>query len=139
MILVDPSVWIHYFNGDKNAHTDALDAALNEGSVALGDLILLEILQGFRKERDYREARSKLLLLDQYPMLNTDLAIKSAENYRRLRKQGITIRKTNDVIIATFCIENRLPLLFLDQDFMPFENHLNLRSALEVSCPPTSQ
>ena len=133
MILVDTSVWIHYFNGDINAHTDALDSALIEGSVALGDLILLEILQGFRKERHYREARSKLLLLDQYQMLNTDLAIKSAENYRSLRKKGVTIRKTNEVIIATFCIENHLPLLFLDQDFIPFKNHLNLRSALEPS------
>lgn len=133
MILVDTSVWIHYFNGDINAHTDALDSALIEGSVALGDLILLEILQGFRKERHYREARSKLLLLDQYQMLNTDLAIKSAENYRSLRKRGVTIRKTNDVIIATFCIEYCVPLLFLDQDFIPFQAHLNLQSALQVT------
>ncbi len=130
MILVDTSVWIDYFNGEINKYTEALDAALLDGTVALGDLILLEILQGFRNDRHYREARSKLLLLDQYQLLNTDLALKSATNYRALRKKGITIRKTNDVIIATFCIEYRLPLLHVDQDFIPFERHLRLRSAL---------
>ena len=127
MILVDTSVWILYFNGVITRHTDTLDAALLEGTVALGDLILLEILQGFRSDRHYREARSKLLLLDQYPMLNTDLALKCADNYRALRKKGITIKKTSDVIIATFCIEHDLPLLHSDQDFVPFERHLRLQ------------
>ena len=133
MILVDTSVWIHYFNGDINAHTDALDTALGEGTVAVGDLILLEILHSFRRDRHFRQARSLLLRLDQYQMLDTELALRCADNYRALRKKGITIRKTADVIIATFCIENRLPLLFLDQDFLPFQVHLDLKPVLRTT------
>ncbi|ARB44262.1 type II toxin-antitoxin system VapC family toxin [Alloalcanivorax xenomutans] len=129
MILVDTSVWIDYFNGAENSHTDALDSAITEGTVAIGDLILLEILQGIRDDRDYRRTKQLLTTLDQYEMLGMEMAVKCAENYRALRKKGITIRKTADLIIATFCIDQRLPLLFLDRDFIPFVDHLGLHSA----------
>ena len=124
MILVDTSVWIDYFHGADNVQTDVLDAALLDGTVAIGDLIFLEILQGFKADRDFRKAKKTLETLDQFDLLGQNMALKSAENYRRLRKMGITIRKTNDVIIASFCIENRLPLLFGDRDFKPFVDHL---------------
>lgn len=130
MILVDTSVWIDYFKGVENPETDLLDASIINGSVAIGDLIFLEILQGIREDKDYRQTSESLLTLNQYEMLGRDMAIKSAENYRALRKKGITIRKTADVIIATFCIENQLPLLFLDRDFIPFVDHLGLDSAM---------
>lgn len=130
MILVDTSVWIDYFNGTLNAHTDMLDSAIIEGSVAIGDLIFLELLQGIRNDQDYRKTKDTLLTLDQYEMFGKAMAIKCAENYRALRKKGLTIRKTADVIIATFCIEQDLPLLFLDRDFIPFVDHLGLRPAL---------
>ena len=130
MILVDTSVWIDYFNGKSNLHTDTLDHALAEGTVAIGDLIFMEILQGFRDDSEYKKAKASLLTLDQYEMLNSQLALKGAENYRALRKKGVTIRKTADVIIATFCIENKLPLLFSDKDFKPFVDKLKLKSAL---------
>jgi predicted nucleic acid-binding protein len=130
MILVDTSVWIDYFNGAENGHTDALDAALIEGTVAIGDLIFLEILQGFKNDRDYKKAKLTLATLDQYAMFGKGMAEKCADNYRALRKKGFTIRKTTDVIIATFCIENKLPLLFSDRDFIPFVNNLGMRSAL---------
>lgn len=130
MILVDTSVWIDYFNGVQSPHTDMLDSAIIEGVVAIGDLIFLEILQGIRNDRDYRKTKQTLLTLDQYEMFGKGMAIKCAENYRALRKKGITIRKTADVIIATFCIEQRIPLLFLDRDFIPFIDHLGLHSAL---------
>lgn len=130
MILVDTSVWIDYFNGVENSHTNALDIAIVEGKAALGDLILLEILQGFRNDRDYKTAQKTLATLDQYEMFGKKMVGKCAENYRQLRKKGITIRKTTDVIIATFCIEQNLPLLFLDRDFIPFVDHLGLVSAL---------
>lgn len=131
MILVDTSVWIDYFNGNNNQHTDALDSALEEGTVAIGDLIFLEILQGFKNGRDYIRAKATLEFLDQYEMFGHSMAIKSAENYRTLRKKGMTIRKTTDVIIATFCIENQLPLLFSDRDFIPFVEYLGLSTAVK--------
>jgi len=130
VILVDTSVWIDYLNGVQSRHTDALDSGIVEGSVAIGDLIFLEILQGVRNDRDYHVTKQTLLALDQYEMFGKGMAEKCAENYRALRKKGITVRKTTDVIIATFCIEQRMPLLFLDRDFVPFVDHLGLSSAL---------
>jgi len=130
MILVDSSVWIDYFNGKNTPETVKLDLCLGVQPVAIGDIILTEVLQGFRSDQDYQTAKSLLTSLTIYDLLGVNLAIKSAENYRKLRKKGITIRKTNDVIIATFCIENNLPLLFCDRDFIPFVTHLNLISAL---------
>ena len=131
MILVDTSVWIGYFNGVENKHVDSLDSALEEGTVAIGDLIFLEILQGFKSDRDFKRAKAVLETLDQYEMLGHDMALKSAGNYRALRKKGITIRKTTDVIIATFCIENGLSLLFSDRDFIPFVENLGLSAVVK--------
>jgi predicted nucleic acid-binding protein len=128
VILVDTSVWIDYFKGLDTQETNLLDLALGNNDVAIGDLILLEILQGFRSDKEYKIAKEHLSALHQFNMLTTELAINAAENYRALRKQGITIRKTADVIIATFCIENSLPLLFTDRDFIPFVQNLKLQS-----------
>ncbi len=131
MIIADTSVWVDYFSGTESAETNALDSALENGAVAIGDIIFLEVLQGFRNDKDYKLTRTKLDVLDHYEMLGQDMVIKCANNYRFLRKKGITIRKTNDVIIATFCIENKIPLLFSDRDFLPFAKHLKLASALQ--------
>jgi len=128
VIIVDTSVWIDYFNGTAAVETDILDAALGRQEVAIGDLIALEILQGFRYDKDYNTAKKYLASLHQYNMLSPSLALKAAENYRKLRKKGLTIRKTADIIIATFCIEESLPLLYSDRDFIPFSDHLKLRS-----------
>ena len=130
MILVDTSVWIYYFNGTENRFTNTLDSALIEGTVAIGDLIFLEILQGFKRDKDFRQAKTTLATLDQYEMFGHKMALQCAENYRALRKKGITIRRTTDVIIATFCIENQLPLLFSDRDFIPFVESLGLIAAV---------
>ena len=126
MILVDTSVWIDYLNGKESSLTNILDKALIDGLVSIGDLILLEILQGIKTEREYNKTKTALALLEQYEMFGNNMVEKCAENFRFLRKKGITIRKTNDVIIATFCIENNLPLLFSDRDFIPFVDHLGL-------------
>lgn len=128
MIVVDTSVWVDYFNGKDTPETATLDLALGESTVAIGDLILVEILQGFRSDQDYKTARKHLSTLQQFEMLGLTMAVKAADNYRKLRKKGLTVRKTADVIIATFCIENKLPLLFSDKDFIPFVKHLRLRS-----------
>ena len=129
MIMVDSSVWIDYFNGRDTPETTQLDSLLGIQPIAIGDIILTEVLQGFRNDEDYQTAKSLLTSLTIFELLGEMMALKSAENYRLLRKQGITIRKTVDVIIASFCIENDLPLLFLDKDFIPFVKYLKLVSA----------
>jgi len=131
VILVDTSVWIDYLNGHEHSLTEILDSASIKGLVSIGDLIFLEILQGIRSRNDYIKTRAALSLLEQHEMFGWNMVEKCAENSRLLRKKGITIRKTNDVIIATYCIENNLPLLFSDRDFMPFVDHLGLISV----CP----
>ena len=129
MILVDSSVWIDYFSGNDSPEADFLDHILGKRAVAIGDLILTEVLQGFRHEKDYKIARSLLEELTLLELLGEKMAIKSADNFRKLRQQGITIRKTADVIIASYCIEHNLPLLFSDKDFQPFVERLGLRNA----------
>ncbi|MCX7085543.1 MAG: PIN domain nuclease [Methylococcales bacterium] len=96
-------------------------------SICIGDLILAEVLQGFRQDQDYQAAKTLLCSLPIYPMLGVEVSLKSAENYRTLRKQGITIRKTIDTMIATFCIENDFSLLHSDKDFQPFQQLLELK------------
>ncbi|MCU0549540.1 MAG: PIN domain nuclease [Leptolyngbya sp. Prado105] len=128
MILVDSSVWIDYFNGRDTPQTKRLDELLGSELLGIGDLILAEVLQGFREDRDYQTAKQLLLSLMVFDLLGTSIAIKSADNFRSLRKRGITIRKTADVIIATFCIEQNYSLLFADKDFLPFVEHLGLNA-----------
>ena len=129
MIVVDTSVWIAYFNGTTTPEADRLDALLATVPLALGDLILAEILQGFRSDADYRRARAFLTSLTVFEMLGVERALQSAEHYRTLRKRGVTIRKTADVIIATFCISEGHALLYADRDFDPFVQHLGLQAA----------
>jgi len=129
LILVDTGVWIDYFNGIINVHTEKLDVALMEGNVVMADIILLEILQGFRTEKDYETAKAMLSALDQYSIFNAAMVERCTENYRALRRKGITVRKTIDVIIASYCITHHLPLLFNDRDFLPFVSQLGLMRA----------
>lgn len=126
MWIVDSSVWIDYFNGTRTPQTDILDAALGQQNIGLGDIILCEVLQGYRSQRDFEAARQALLQFPIHLMGGTEIAIKSAENFRRLRQQGITVRKTIDCLIATFVIEQGFSLLHSDRDFEPFETHLGL-------------
>lgn len=129
MIVVDSSVWIDYFNGVDSKTTQRLDALLGVEPLAVGDLILTEVLQGFRNDSHYRTAKELMTSLTVFELLGQRLAVKSAENYRALRARGITVRRTVDVIIATYCIEHELPLLFEDKDFLPFVRELELRVA----------
>ncbi|MEN9519171.1 MAG: hypothetical protein RLZZ381_1759 [Cyanobacteriota bacterium] len=132
MILVDSSVWIDYFNGVEKPETVKLDSLLEIEYIAIGDIILTEVLQGFKSDRDYQIAKDLFTSLTIFGLIDPQLALQSADNYRYLRKKGITIRKTIDVIIATFCIQNHLSLLFIDRDFIPFVEYLNLTSALDI-------
>ena len=130
MILVDTSVWVDYFNGQSSAQTDALDDALGMQDLIIGDLILTEVLQGFRPDRHFRQARQLLQTFPIVTMVGPQLAIRSAEHYRALRRRGVTVRKTIDVMIGTYCIANNIPLLHADRDFDPMVQHLGLVAVL---------
>lgn len=133
MILVDSSVWIDYFRGTASAQTDQLDTLLGNELIIIGDLILAEVLQGFNAERDFNQAKKLLTALEVVDLGGQKIAIQAAQNFRILRAMGITVRKTIDTIIATYCIENKIPLLYSDRDFDPFVQHLGLDSACFVA------
>ena len=128
MLLVDSTVWIDYFNGLATPQTDYLDQVLIQEPILVGDLILAEVLQGFRSDADFEAARQALTKFEQASMVSPVLAVQSAQNYRSLRKMGLTVRKTIDCLIATYCIENGHTLLHCDADFNAFEHHLGLRA-----------
>lgn len=126
-LLVDSSVWIDYFNGVQTSQTDFLDNSFGHREIVVGDLILTEVLQEFGRAEDFEQAREALLKFPLLDMVGARVALKSAGNFRRLRSRGITVRKTIDSLIATFCMEHDLELLHTDRDFDPFEEHLGLK------------
>ena len=126
MILVDSSVWIAHLKGRITPETVRLEAALKREPILIGDLILLEILQGARDEAHAARIERALRQYRMVTLLNADLASRAAHNYRRLRQLGVTIRKTADLVIGTYCIEHRLTLLHNDRDFLPMQTHLGL-------------
>jgi predicted nucleic acid-binding protein len=128
VILVDSSVWIDFFNGRDTRQTDLLDKLLGEEEVLIGDLIYVEVLQGFRREREFQRAKHALDALPLADLLGRGIALASAMNYRTLRQRAITVRGTIDVIIATFCVRNGHILLHADRDFEPMREHLGLRT-----------
>ncbi len=126
MILADSSVWIDYFNGRTSPETDALDTLLGQQLILTGDLILAEVLQGFRREKDYRIALELFEAIELRNLAGRDIALQAAKNYRALRAKGITPRKTIDMIIGTYCIAHDIPLLHADRDFDVLEAELGL-------------
>ena len=128
MIVVDSSVWIDHFNGVATRETEILDTLLGVEPLVTGGLILAEVLQGFRDDRDFRMARAALDALVFEPMTGRDVALASARNFRVLRARGVTVRKTIDMLIATFCMERRHLLLHSDRDFDPIAEHLGLKT-----------
>lgn len=129
MILVDSSVWIDYFRGTITPQTDKLDELLGREILAVGDLILTEVLQGFPVDREFNEARRVLDSLAVVELGGKSVAIQAAKNFRELRKRGVTVRKTIDSIIATRCIAGQYELLHDDRDFDGYAKHLGLRVA----------
>ena len=128
MILVDSSVWISHFNQVLTRPVEHLRDLAPIEPILVGDLMLCEILQGFRSEAAARLAERALRQFEVVSLCNPELAVKAAENYRFLRRRGITVRKTIDVIIGTFCIEYGHALLHSDRDFEPMERLLGLRT-----------
>ena len=130
MILVDSSVWIDFFNGVPTPETDRLDALLGQDDVATGDLILVEVLQGIRNDSDFRAVKRALSEFPSFDLLGRERAARVAMRYRRLRRNGVTIRKTIDVVIASFCVDEGIRLLFSDRDFLPMVKYLGLKPAI---------
>ena len=128
MLIVDSTVWIDYFNGVENPQTDHLHQIADKTPILIGDLILAEVLQGFRNDADFEKARRAFGKYIQVEMVSPRLALQSARNYRMLRSKGVTVRKTIDSLIATYCIENEHELLHNDSDFDGYEKHLGLRA-----------
>jgi len=129
MILVDSSVWIAHLRGERTHATARLAAAAAREPLLIGDLILLEILQGARDEAHAARIERGLRQYTLVPLLDAALAPRAARNYRRLRELGITIRKTADIIIGTFCIDHNHELLHDDRDFAPMAEHLGPKLA----------
>ena len=127
MVLVDTSVWVDYFNGVDAPPSTQLEKLLGSGHILTGDLILAELLQGFASDADCRRARALLIDLPYADLVGKDVALAAADNYRRLRTRGFTVRKTIDVLIGTFCIVHNHELLHSDRDFDPMEKSLGLR------------
>ncbi|ABD87986.1 type II toxin-antitoxin system VapC family toxin [Rhodopseudomonas palustris] len=128
-MVVDSSVWIDFLNGRKAAHVERLRAALGVEEVILGDLMLCEVLQGLSSERDASRVEALLRRFEIAPMAGDAIAVSAARNFRALRRRGITIRKTIDLLIGTWCIENRMILLHNDSDFRPMARYLGLLEA----------
>ena len=127
MVLVDSSVWIDFFRGLETHQTDALKILLGQGRVAIGDLVLAEVMQGVTGgDAAFRRTLALLERLDPVVVSDHATAIVAARNYRHLRSRGITVRKTVDTLIATRCILDGIPLLYSDRDFDPFVDHLGL-------------
>ena len=120
-------MWIDYFKGTVTPQTEKLDSLVGHEPLAIGDLILTEVLQGFAGETDFNQARKMLTSLDVVELGGQEIAVQAAKNFRTLRHLGVTVRKTIDTVIATRCIESGYDLLHNDRDFDPFAKHLGLR------------
>ena len=129
MLVVDSSVWIDFFNDADHPSTRLLDHLLANGEVRLvvPDLVLFEVLRGFRHERDYRQARLLMQTLSIEPVGGAELMLSAAQHYRSLRGQGVAVRSSIDVLVAAFCIEHDYALLHRDRDFDAFEELRGLR------------
>jgi predicted nucleic acid-binding protein len=130
VVLVDSSVWIDYLRGASTRETRTLDLLLGEQAVAVGDLIVTEVLQGVRGDQIFDRVREKLETFALIEIGGYRIAVQAAKNYRALKARGISIRKTIDTLIATRCIEDGISLLHNDRDFEPFVQHLGLELAL---------
>ena len=117
MVLIDTSAWVEYINDGEPSICQKVDVALRDEIVVMGDLIYCEVLQGLYNSKQRGEVRDLFLSLPQFEMVGFENAERASANYRQLRELGVTIRKTIDVLIGTFCAENDIELIHHDRDF----------------------
>jgi predicted nucleic acid-binding protein len=127
VILVDSSVWVDFFRGKPSVQTDLLDSLLDSHELGIGDLVFTEVLQGCKLDKEFNEVRRLLGRLELITLGGEDIVVEAANNYRKLRRLGLTVRGTIDVVLATRCIVSGHQLLHSDRDFDAFERHLGLR------------
>jgi predicted nucleic acid-binding protein len=127
MVIVDSSVWIDYLNDRENDQSAWLESSIGHEDIGLTSLILCEVLQGIRLDRQFVELSEELMEFSVFDGVTANIAVAAAQNFRTLQRLGFTVRKTIDCLIATFCIEEGHQLLHHDSDFDPFETHLGLR------------
>ena len=127
MVIVDTSAWIEYFRGGIPKVVDKVDRCLDQELVGIGDLVYCEVMQGIRSPRERGQVSSLLLALPQFAMVGFTIAEKSAANYRLLRSKGVTVRKTIDVLIGTFCVKRGFQLVHNDSDFTLMASHIGLK------------
>jgi len=128
MVIVDTSAWIEYFREGESSVADKVDLCLGQELVGIGDLVYCEVMQGIRSPRERRKVSDLLLSLPRFDMVGFSIAEKSASNYRLLRSKGVTVRKTIDVLIGTFCAEHGLELIHFDSDFDLMAKHIGLKT-----------
>lgn len=126
MVIVDTSAWIEYFQDGLPDVADKVDLCLGQDLVGIGDLVYCEVMQGIRSPRESRDVSSLLLSLPRFNMVGFGIAEKSAANYRLLRSKGVTVRKTIDVLIGTFCAEHDIQLIHNDSDFDLMAKYIGL-------------
>jgi predicted nucleic acid-binding protein len=126
VIVVDSSAWIDFLNGRDAPHVGRLRALFGTDEILVGDLMLCEVLQGLDSRRAAWEVESLLRSFEVVPWPATRSRLRAARNFRVLRRRGITVRKTIDLPIGTWCIENRRRLLHNDSDYRPMARHRGL-------------
>ena len=128
MVIVDTSAWIEYFAGGRPDVVTKVDSCLDRDLVGIGDLVYCEVVQGIRSSQQRSQVSGLLLSLPQFEMVGFAMAERSAANYRLLRSKGVTVRKTIDLLIGTFCAEHRFPLVHHDSDFDLMAGHIGLET-----------
>ena len=127
MVIVDSSVWVDFFNGRNTTHTAALAVFINDDTARAGDYIVMEVLRGFRSDKEHATATAFFGIIKSFQLLDLQRAARAADRYRALRKRGVTVRKPVDSLIASYCIDEGHELLAKDKDFLPYVKHFGLR------------
>lgn len=138
MIIVDTTIWIDFFHNKDTPQTEMLQHILNAGEdIGTCGVILTEVLQGIREDRDYAKVSSHFEAFSFLPMQRSTFE-SAAQLYRTLRRKGITIRNSVDCMIAAVAIEHDIALLHNDRDFVPISEHFGLKT-IGTKEKPTSK
>jgi predicted nucleic acid-binding protein len=128
LVVIDTSAWIEFLNDTGHEIVNVLEYALDNELVCLGDLVYCEVLQGIKNKRELNRVKTLFSTLHSDAVGGFEVCARASENYKYLRSTGVTVRKTIDIIIGTFCLENGHEIIHNDRDFKHMEEHLGLKS-----------